>query len=592
MLSDECSYLFQGDLLSSGKLYAQSPPCPQHFIFDGIICDGKWYSKYTLSWPLFLAVGKLLNIQSLINPIIAALSLLLIFLITKRLFGMRAAFISIILSLISPFFTFMGATYQPHTLMGFCMLLFIYSIIMGSKEKNWVYPISAGISLILAINLRPSDGAVLTVSSIPLMIGSYLISNNKDFLKKSYLVIFLLLIVGIGIMMSINSVQTGNPLLLGFSKYDPGDKWGFGVNGHTVFDGLWNLTLSLTRCAMWASPFLILFSIPMLFYKNRIRRSNLYPVLSIILLILSYIGFYFGFFSMGFIGFASRYYYLPFLLILILASAGIVRSAAVLSKRKFFPGNIFISILIIGCFIYMIFGVYLPLTGKIDKSYKNAKDRALMVENAKTNAEKNLILIKSTPNMFSSSYTLNNWLYEKQNNLLALYLMPEDNKKLIESFKERKIFIAYWDDRTQKFEILPYKDDGVSYADYYYTAINYSALPPAYRDKAPESFKKALELAPARTPDRFNILLNYGMYYYLKSDYERSYELFQKTTNEYPQIDSAYFYQGVSLMKLGKTKEATEMLNSLINKFPSTQFKDKVQNWLFSVSHSEPQSPR
>ena len=96
-ITDEFSYLFQADLLSSGKLYAQSPPYPDSFSTLNIINDGRWYSKYTIGWPLLLAIGWLFGIEYLINPICAAFSVLLLYLLGKNLFDERAG---LILSLI------------------------------------------------------------------------------------------------------------------------------------------------------------------------------------------------------------------------------------------------------------------------------------------------------------------------------------------------------------------------------------------------------------------------------------------------------------------------------------------------------------
>src|SRR5258708_19100891 len=87
-LEDEFGYLFQAKVFAGGHAYAvRSPEDPvaqfwQPFVIqpetqsDGVL---KRFGKYTPGWPLLLTFGVLLGTPWLINPMLAMLSVALVY---------------------------------------------------------------------------------------------------------------------------------------------------------------------------------------------------------------------------------------------------------------------------------------------------------------------------------------------------------------------------------------------------------------------------------------------------------------------------------------------------------------------------------
>jgi hypothetical protein len=71
LTDDEASYRFGAELLAGGHLWLPSPHMPVFFDNGFIVNDGKMYSQYFLGWPALLAIGVLLGIPGLINPILS-----------------------------------------------------------------------------------------------------------------------------------------------------------------------------------------------------------------------------------------------------------------------------------------------------------------------------------------------------------------------------------------------------------------------------------------------------------------------------------------------------------------------------------------
>ncbi|MFB0564999.1 MAG: hypothetical protein ACETWK_04905, partial [Candidatus Aminicenantaceae bacterium] len=83
-INDEISYLFQANIFKSGKLYAPSSCEKEFFNFTHIINNGKWYSQYTPGYPFLLMLALFINAPWLLNPLLAALSIILFYFLGKE----------------------------------------------------------------------------------------------------------------------------------------------------------------------------------------------------------------------------------------------------------------------------------------------------------------------------------------------------------------------------------------------------------------------------------------------------------------------------------------------------------------------------
>ena len=108
-VQDDAAYLWQAGIFAQGRAWAPEPPLPQFFEHAFVvITDGRWFAKYPPGWSLALAPGVWLGLPWLINPLCAGVTVALIYVIGRRLYGPLAGGWAALLTLTSPFFLFMS----------------------------------------------------------------------------------------------------------------------------------------------------------------------------------------------------------------------------------------------------------------------------------------------------------------------------------------------------------------------------------------------------------------------------------------------------------------------------------------------------
>ena len=115
LTDDEGAYLFSARLLADLKLWAPSPPHKLFFDNAFLINDGRLFSQYFLGWPALLALGEVVGLGRLVNPLLAALTVLGVFAIAQRWWGRRWALLSALFLAASPMFLVGSATLLSHT---------------------------------------------------------------------------------------------------------------------------------------------------------------------------------------------------------------------------------------------------------------------------------------------------------------------------------------------------------------------------------------------------------------------------------------------------------------------------------------------
>lgn len=575
-INDEDSYMMQAGILASGKLFAAPPPMPQFFQYGNVICEeGKWYSKYTIGWPLMLAAGKLLHVEWIMGPLCAALNLLFLYLIGKKLFGRRAGILCIIFGMASPLLEFTGASQLSHSPFGLIAAISIWALINVEKDEKFLFTIAAGIALGFAINVRPADGALLFLGLIP-YIGYVLWKSpeRKKLLARLLIVVFLMC-AGIGVVLLVNKIQNGDYFVMGYAKNDTGGLWGLDVRGNTIYHCIWGFLVSMMRMSIWTLPFLGLLSL-FAIRKKYFKASLLY------IYALAVIVFCFFLIGMGNISFGTRYYYPVFEIVVIFASGGLISLCALVSKRRWLSGKALLVSFVVGAILYISLGFYPEMTMKIRSEYLKFKTEGESLRNPigtgikGRKAVKSIVFLATSPRMNNTEYTFNDWHYDEQNGLVVYYLLPEDNDKLMERFKDREPFVAVWQKDSGKFNIMPYIKHDAKDFDYFISAANYRQVQAGYQVKADEIFDRLLKINP---PD-YVIRYNLGRYYFEKRNFTQALEIFKKLKDEFPTQDASYFYYARCLGELGKKDDAKQTLEMMLGKFVKSALKERAEDWL------------
>lgn len=321
-IQDEIAQLFQAKIFLQGSLTAPLPPIPEFFSYhyDNIILKDRWYSQYPPGHPALLALGLFLGAPWIVNPLFAALSIIVLYKSAVLLYGEREARLSSLLFCISPFVLFMSSSYMNHVTTLFFIMLCGYSLLRVFLKGNVLWSMCAGFSLGMIGNIRPGDGFVFSIYYG--MIFFVFSCSRRMF--KPFIYFGAAAVVMFGVLLWYNYATNGNPFLFGFNvRWGPQHTLGFTKTppidrpvftwGRAIVHALSN-SISLNQNLFeWPLPSLlpsIIFFAPYLFKKT------LKEYLLLCGLIAAPIFYFFFFFQDLCLG--PRFYYptVPFIVIL------------------------------------------------------------------------------------------------------------------------------------------------------------------------------------------------------------------------------------------------------------------------------------
>jgi hypothetical protein len=266
--SDEYAYLFEAEGLSKGKLWNEAHPLADFFEFNHIAqIDNKWISRFPPGWPLVLASAYVLHIPTyMINPILGALTLVILYIFCARFYDERVAFWSTIITAFSACVIFNSASFFSHTASLLELLLFIYFAYRYFDEKKIYQALLAGFFFGMLFITRYLT-AVLVF--IPFLVYAF----HRYKLKS----IAQLLWIGVGTLPPMlfffwyNYSITGNPLMPVTMWAYNDEAMGF-VNGHTPAKGFQFIMRRVMMTIAWISPAgLILYPI---FLWQKVRNKT------------------------------------------------------------------------------------------------------------------------------------------------------------------------------------------------------------------------------------------------------------------------------------------------------------------------------
>jgi 4-amino-4-deoxy-L-arabinose transferase-like glycosyltransferase len=167
-VQDSITYLFQAQLLAKGKLWANVPAMPDFFAQEFLtVRNGRWSGQYPPGFPAVLAAGVLLGQPWLVNPILAALTMILLTLLGKALYGRSTTLIALILALTSPFLLFMSGGLMAHPAELFWVTAFMLSWTYALRRDGRRWTLLAGFALGMIALTRP---ATTVAAALPFLI--------------------------------------------------------------------------------------------------------------------------------------------------------------------------------------------------------------------------------------------------------------------------------------------------------------------------------------------------------------------------------------------------------------------------------------
>jgi hypothetical protein len=253
-LEDEVAYLFQAKTLALGRLTVPSPE-PEEAFWTPFVLDyqGRRFGKYSPGWPAVLAIGILLRLPWLVNPVLAALCLYLVYRLGRDLYDETTGLLAAALGLVSPLFLILGGSFLSHLASLFWLLLFSLWFFWTARGRHWAYALGAGLALGVALLTRPLTAVAY---ALPFVVYSLAQVVRR---RQAHWPHYLLVAAGGGALAALLPAYqwavTGDPWLNPYVLWWPYDRLGFGPGigampgGHSPYYAGINLKQDLSRAA-------------------------------------------------------------------------------------------------------------------------------------------------------------------------------------------------------------------------------------------------------------------------------------------------------------------------------------------------------
>jgi 4-amino-4-deoxy-L-arabinose transferase-like glycosyltransferase len=253
-LEDEVAYLFQARTMALGQLTVPSPAYPQSFWIPFVLDhQGLRFGKYPPGWPGVLALGVLARAPWLVNPLLAAVALYLVYRLGQTLYDERVGLLAAALGLTSPLLLVLSGSFLSHLASTVWLLLFSLWFIWAAQGRSRWFALGAGLALGMAFLTRS-----LTALAYAMPFAIYSLAQlirRREAHWHSYLLVAL----GGGAVAILLPVYqwavTGDPWLNPYILWWPYDRVGFGPGigampgGHSLFYAWINLRQDLVRAA-------------------------------------------------------------------------------------------------------------------------------------------------------------------------------------------------------------------------------------------------------------------------------------------------------------------------------------------------------
>ncbi|GAC1401667.1 MAG: hypothetical protein NVSMB49_16620 [Ktedonobacteraceae bacterium] len=321
---DASAYLFAAKMYALGHLSVPIPPAIDRFPGPFMIqFNGHWFGQYAPGTALTLVPGVWLGVPWLVEPLLGTGALLGIGLVAARLYNRHVATLAVVLGTLSPFYTYLAASYLSHTIALFYFVWGLWALLCFAQGKAvWYMALSAAL-----FGMAGLTRDLVALLFVAVMLPGVLLLSWSSLLKewRRWAVggaFFLAVAVFfLGISLSFNVLLTGNLFVTPRSLFFEGDHWGFGqgvgfYGQHTLAAGFVNLDELLTILAidLFGWPFYLSFAFLLMpFLIRRAVCTDWLLLTGAVIMTGAYVGYFYHGIYLG-----PRYLFetLPFLLIL------------------------------------------------------------------------------------------------------------------------------------------------------------------------------------------------------------------------------------------------------------------------------------
>lgn len=474
---DAVAYVWQAKIFASGQIAADAPAVPPSFDFfypPLIVVDGdRWSSIFPYGQSLVLAPGELVRAPWLIPPLIGGLSVALLWLCGRPMYGNGTAVLACVLFAASPFVLMQSSNFMSHSTAVFYMLASLYCLQRSnSGSRPIMFGALAGLAFGLLFGTRP-----LPAASVALPFGALFVTATwpRPWARELWPrigAIALGLGVALAIFLLFNYGTTGNPLESAYRDSNS-QRLGFGGD-HSLAIGLQNQQANLATLLLvlqgWPQFVGLGFVLLPLVLASR-NRWDWFCGACAVLLIVGPVLFIENGIMQG-----PRMWYeaTPFLCFLAargaLLAAGFASSAAFELRQRFLSRDSVdregarlvtsaVSVAVVLSLVgWSIFGwllgqreswqvMYVPASPGEMRDFNGVDDRITrMAEQGRL--EDALVIVKYCPHWqcYGSVFWTNNIALD--GDVVFARDLPEQNAALFAAYPDRRVFVADYDQET------------------------------------------------------------------------------------------------------------------------------------------------
>lgn len=217
---DESTYVFIARTLLHGRVINPLPGDNEFFRNQFILFNSAgWYGKYPIGHPLMLALGEAASLRFLIVPLLSFASLLMTYVIGRKLFGEFAACLALGLLALSPQFMLTSATQLSQPTGALFMLLGLWATMRAMERERWPWALAAGAFWAFGILVRPFPGGLFFVAAGGVFLLARADRSWREQLERRVplaLVALVPVVACAALMLWINRQQTGQVLSTGY----------------------------------------------------------------------------------------------------------------------------------------------------------------------------------------------------------------------------------------------------------------------------------------------------------------------------------------------------------------------------------------
>jgi 4-amino-4-deoxy-L-arabinose transferase-like glycosyltransferase len=282
--------------------------------------EERWFVQYPPGTAAVLALGVLVHLPWLVQPLLAAGAVVLIVATTHRQYGAGTALLVLLLLVTSPFLLLTANSFLSHVpaLFFACIALYAATRYAERPSLGWAATIALGLGLAFLTREIVSILYGLTVVLTGLGYGA---RQRGRAIVGDIVVMGVILLAAVGLYLGYNAALTGEPFLLPRLLVDGRDRYGFGAgvgfyNEHSVASGLVNTEEQLVSLGFYLAGWPYGFSLALVLLPFLTRRASGWDAAHG-LLVGAYVLAYTAYYYHG-IAFGPRYYFeaLPSLAIL------------------------------------------------------------------------------------------------------------------------------------------------------------------------------------------------------------------------------------------------------------------------------------